>query len=144
MKKWSHGYHEIESRVFAGSTISPSAIAGEASRGVSLSCGSAAVDCSEDWLHPQDLAGVGESSRSRGRLPALDTGVGTTSHTGTGGEVKELRRANEILKLASAFFAQVELDRRCKRFGMQNQCIWYCSIWACPFSAVRGSELKRR
>jgi transposase len=29
-------------------------------------------------------------------------------------EVKELRRANEILKLASAFFALAELDRRLK------------------------------
>jgi|ERR1700709_310575 transposase len=29
-------------------------------------------------------------------------------------EVKELRRTNEILKLASAFFAQAELDRRLK------------------------------
>jgi transposase len=29
-------------------------------------------------------------------------------------EVKELRRANEILKLASAFFAQAEIDRRIK------------------------------
>ena len=29
-------------------------------------------------------------------------------------EVKELRRANEILKLARAFFAQAELDRRLK------------------------------
>jgi transposase len=29
-------------------------------------------------------------------------------------EVKELRRANEILKLAGAFFAQAELDRRLK------------------------------
>jgi transposase len=29
-------------------------------------------------------------------------------------EVKELRRANQILKLASAFFAQAELDRRLK------------------------------
>ena len=29
-------------------------------------------------------------------------------------ENKELRRANEILKLASAFFAQAELDRRFK------------------------------
>ena len=29
-------------------------------------------------------------------------------------EVKELRRANEILKVASAFFAQAELDRRPK------------------------------
>jgi transposase-like protein len=27
-------------------------------------------------------------------------------------EVAELRRANEILKTASAFFAQAELDRR--------------------------------
>ncbi len=29
-------------------------------------------------------------------------------------EVKELRRTNEILRLASAFFAQAELDRRFK------------------------------
>ena len=29
-------------------------------------------------------------------------------------EVKELRRANQILKLPSAFFAQAELDRRLK------------------------------
>jgi transposase len=29
-------------------------------------------------------------------------------------EVKELRRANEILKLASAFFAQAEIDRKLK------------------------------
>jgi transposase-like protein len=29
-------------------------------------------------------------------------------------ENKELRRANEILKVASAFFAQAELDRRFK------------------------------
>ena len=29
-------------------------------------------------------------------------------------EVKELRKTNEILKLASAFFAQAELDRRLK------------------------------
>lgn len=30
-------------------------------------------------------------------------------------ENKELRRANEILKLASAFFAQAELDRHLKK-----------------------------
>ena len=29
-------------------------------------------------------------------------------------EVRDLRKANEILKLASAFFAQAELDRRLK------------------------------
>jgi transposase len=30
-------------------------------------------------------------------------------------EVKELRRANEILRKASAYFAQAELDRRPQR-----------------------------
>jgi len=29
-------------------------------------------------------------------------------------EVKQLRRANELLKLASAFFTQAKLDRRLK------------------------------
>ena len=29
-------------------------------------------------------------------------------------EVRELRKTNEILKLASAYFAQAELDRRLK------------------------------
>jgi transposase len=44
----------------------------------------------------------GVSTSERERLKALER------------EVKELRRANEILKLASAFFAQAELDRRLK------------------------------
>ena len=45
----------------------------------------------------------------------IDTGTraGVTSEERER-EVKELRRANEILKLASAFFAQAELDRRLK------------------------------
>jgi transposase len=44
----------------------------------------------------------GTSTEERERIKALEH------------EVKELRRANEILKLASAFFAQAELDRRLK------------------------------
>ena len=51
----------------------------------------------------------------------VDTGTrpGTTSAeqeriTDLEREVKELRRANEILKLASASFVQAELDRRLK------------------------------
>ena len=43
------------------------------------------------------------TSENRARLKALER------------ENKELRRANEILKTASAFFAQAELDRRVKR-----------------------------
>ena len=45
----------------------------------------------------------GVSSTERERIKALER------------EVKELRRANEILKTASAFFAQAELDRRTKK-----------------------------
>jgi transposase len=44
----------------------------------------------------------GLTTSERERLKALER------------EVKELRRANEILKTASAFFAQAELDRRLK------------------------------
>jgi transposase-like protein len=45
---------------------------------------------------------AGVTTDERERLKALER------------ENKELRRANEILKLASAFFAQAELDRRLK------------------------------
>jgi len=45
----------------------------------------------------------GVTSEERERIKALEC------------EVKELRRANEILKLASAFFAQAELDRHTKK-----------------------------
>ena len=44
----------------------------------------------------------GVTSEERDRIKALER------------ENRELRRANEILKLASAFFAQAELDRRLK------------------------------
>ena len=44
----------------------------------------------------------GLTSDERERLKALER------------ENKELKRANEILKTASAFFAQAELDRRLK------------------------------
>jgi transposase len=44
----------------------------------------------------------GSTTAEQGRIQALER------------EVRELRKANEILKLASAFFAQAELDRRFK------------------------------
>jgi transposase-like protein len=44
----------------------------------------------------------GVTTEDRERIEALER------------ENKELRRANEILKLASAFFALAEPDRRCK------------------------------
>ena len=58
-----------------------------------------------DWVKRDEIdRGVrdGVSTDERERIKALER------------EVKELRRANEILKVASAFFAQAELDRRFK------------------------------
>ena len=58
-----------------------------------------------DWVKREEVdAGQrdGLSSSERERLKQLER------------ENKELRRANDILKAASAFFAQAELDRRLK------------------------------
>jgi transposase len=58
-----------------------------------------------DWVKRAEIdSGTreGVTTAEREQLKALER------------EVKELRRANEILKLASAFFAQAELDRRLK------------------------------
>ena len=72
------------------------------------------LDCEQDRLHRGDLAEMGSagerdqgkrsglSSSERDRLKELER------------ENRELKRANEILRKASAFFAQAELDRRPK------------------------------
>ena len=58
-----------------------------------------------EWVKKSEIdsgAREGVTSDERERIKALER------------ENKELRRANEILKLASAFFAQAELDRKIK------------------------------
>jgi transposase len=58
-----------------------------------------------EWVKKYEIdSGLrdGVTSEERERIKALER------------EVKELRKANEILKLASAFFAQAELDRKLK------------------------------
>jgi len=58
-----------------------------------------------DWVKREEVNGSqrdGLTTSERDRLKQLER------------ENKELRRANEILKTASAFFAQPELDRRLK------------------------------
>jgi len=63
---------------------------------------------------PQTLLDwVKQSEVDSGQRPGVST-VETQRIKDLEREVKELRRANEILKLASAFFAQAELDRRLK------------------------------
>ena len=58
-----------------------------------------------EWVKRQEVDGGvrdGGTTAEARRVKELDR------------EVKELRRVNEILKLASAFFAHAELDRRLK------------------------------
>ena len=58
-----------------------------------------------EWVKKSEIdsgAREGVTSDERERIKALER------------EVKELRRANEILKLASAFFAYAALDRKLK------------------------------
>ena len=58
-----------------------------------------------EWVRRQEVDSgqrAGVTGEERERIKALER------------ENRELRRANEILKLASAFFAQAELDRRLK------------------------------
>ena len=58
-----------------------------------------------DWVRKHEIdTGMrdGVTSAERDRVKALER------------EVRGLRKANEILRLASAFFAQAELDRRFK------------------------------
>ena len=68
------------------------------------------IGCSTETLrrwvrqHERDIGQrEGPSTVEQERMKALER------------EVRELRKANEILRLASAFFAQAELDRRFKR-----------------------------
>ena len=57
---------------------------------------------------------VRRAERDRGLRPGLTTEERARMKE-LEREVRELRRANEILRKASAFFAQAELDRRPKR-----------------------------
>ena len=73
------------------------------------------VDRTEDRLRVADPARVGQAPGSRRGLRAGITTAEAQRLEELEREVKELRRANEILKLASAFFAQAELYRRLHR-----------------------------
>jgi transposase-like protein len=71
------------------------------------------LDCGQDRLHGRDVAELGAASQARSRLARR-------RHDGAKikaleRETRELRQAKEILRKASAYFAQAELDRPFKR-----------------------------
>jgi len=72
------------------------------------------VDRREDRLHLESLRGwVRRAERDAGRRGGVTTDERARLKA-LERENQELRRANEILRKASAFFAQAELDRRGK------------------------------
>ena len=83
---------------------------------VPVAMGGDRVDRRQDRLHGRDAAQVGAPGRARQRRaarclrPAEQQRIKELER-----EVRELRKTNEILKLASAYFAQAELDRHHKK-----------------------------
>ena len=70
------------------------------------------LDCGEARLHPETLRNWTRArERDTGQRPGPTTGD-VTRLKDLARENRECRRANEILKKASAYFAQAELDRR--------------------------------
>jgi len=67
------------------------------------------IGCTAQTLHQW----VGGAERDIGRKPGLTTDIAAKLKT-LERENRELRQANEILRKASAYFAQAELDRRYK------------------------------
>ena len=69
------------------------------------------LDRGEDRLHGGDVAGwVRQAERDQGKRPGPTTDERERIKA-LEREVRELRQANEILRKASAYFAQAELDR---------------------------------
>ena len=85
--------------------------------GVPVAVGRDGVDRDQDRGHAGDATHVGETKCDRHRSAGWNDvgGSGSTQGVATGEQGTET--ANEILKTASACFAQAELDRRLKRWS---------------------------
>jgi transposase len=79
------------------------------SRWAAVSSIAAKIGCTAQTLHEW----VKKADRDSGRTPGLPADVAETMKA-LERENRELRQANEILRKASAYFAQAELDRRFK------------------------------
>ena len=72
------------------------------------------LDCGEDRLHGRDAAQLGATAERDQGLGPVPTTEDRDRIKALERENRELRQANEILRKASAYFAQAELDRRFK------------------------------
>ena len=73
----------------------------------------AVIELVDKVIETDDLRRASQTERDQGRRPGLTTDERKRLKEQER-EIRELRRANEILRKASAYFAQAELDRRPK------------------------------
>ena len=74
--------------------------------------GSDRLDCGEDRVYGADPSQLGSPGREGPRSSSGSTTDERERIKALERENRELRQANEILRKASAYFAQAELDRR--------------------------------
>ena len=111
LRGWSHGTSE---QVLGGGSGAGGAVGLRAAAFARLGVGGDHVDRREDGCTAETLRKwVRRSQRDAGTRPGLTTGERERLKD-LERENRELKRANEILRKASAFFAQAELDRRPK------------------------------
>jgi len=97
LREWSH---ETEQTIFTGSAPTYSQWAAMGSIAGKFGC---TPETLRSWVRQAEGdSGLrdGQTTEERERIKALER------------ENRELKRANEILRKASAYFAQAELDRR--------------------------------
>jgi hypothetical protein len=108
-------YEQDNEQVCAGSPRAAGADGGRSRARLPLPLGGSGTDRGEDRLRSQTLdEWVKKAEVDSGKRAGVPTEVADKVKA-LEREVRELRQANEILRKASAYFAQAELDRPFKR-----------------------------
>ena len=113
LRRWSHDEQNDE-QVFPRGPYAGGADGSGSRRRPRLALGGGGVDRGQIGCTPQTLnEWVKRVDVDTGRKPGLTTDMAARMKA-LERENRELRQANEILRKASAYFAQAELDRRFK------------------------------
>ena len=113
LRRWSHD-EQNDQQVFPRGPHPCGAVGSGSRRRAQFALGcvtsiAAKIGCTAQTLHEW----VKKADRDSGRTPGMPTDVAEKLKA-LERENRELRQANEILRKASAYFAQAELDRRPK------------------------------